>query len=103
MTVNVTRNGPPARPTLVVNYGEFAEMKIDLSWAQFSTFRISIDRVDQGRVALLDGLDKDSNGHVRLALNANAFGPGDYMVTVEGLNMRRESVPVGWYRIAVAR
>jgi hypothetical protein len=24
-------------------------------------------------------------------------------VTLEGLNIRRESVPVGWYRIAIAR
>jgi hypothetical protein len=100
--VDLARNGPPSRSTLTINYGEFAEMKLDLSWARFNSFRVSIDRVDQGRVAVLDGLDKDSNGHVRLSLNASAFGPGDYMVAIEGLNMRRESVPVGWYRISVA-
>ena len=64
---------------------------------------MSIDRVDQGRVAELDGVSKDSNGHVRIALNAGAFGPGDYLVTLEGLNMRRERLPVAWYRFSVAR
>jgi hypothetical protein len=101
--VNVTRSGPPAQQTLAISHGEFAEMKIDLSWAHFASFRISIDRVGQGRVAVLDGLEKDSNGHVRLSLNAGAFGPGDYMVAVEGMNLRRQSVPVGWYRVAVVR
>jgi hypothetical protein len=101
--VNAARNGPPAQSTLTINYGEFAEMKLDLSWARYNSFRVSIDRVDQGRVAVLDGIDKDSNGHLRMALNGGAFGPGNYLVTIEGLNLRRESVPVAWYRITVNR
>lgn len=101
--VEVARNGPPASPTLTIRSGEFAELKADLSWTRYGLFRVSIDRVDQGRVAELDGISKDSNGHVRIALNAGAFGPGEYMVTLEGLNMRRERLPIGWYRIAIAR
>jgi hypothetical protein len=99
--VGVARNGPPAQSTLTINHGEFAEMKADLSWARYGAFKISIDRVDQGRVAVLDGLQKDSNGHLRISLNAGAFGPGDYMVTIEGLNQRRETLPVAWFRVAV--
>jgi len=101
--VEVARNGPPASSTLSIGTGEFAELKADLSWTRYSLFRVSIDRVNQGRVAELDGVTKDSNGHVRIALNAGAFGPGDYMVTLEGLNMRRERLPVAWYRVAVTR
>jgi len=100
--VGVSRNGPPGNATLSVNHGEFAEMKADVSWARFTSFRLSIDRVDQGRVAVLDGVEKDSNGHVRLSINGGAFGPGDYLVSIEGMNLRRESVPVGWYRIRIA-
>ena len=100
--VGAARNGPPERSTLTISHGEFAEMKVDLSWTRFAAFRVSIDRVDQGRVAVLDSMEKDSNGHLRLSLNAGAFGPGDYMVKIEGLNMRRESIPVAWYRITVA-
>jgi hypothetical protein len=101
--IAVARNGPPASSTLSIGTGEFAELKADLSWTRYGLFRVSIDRVNQGRVAELDGVTKDSNGHVRIALNAGAFGPGDYMVTLEGLNMRRERLPVAWYRVAVTR
>jgi len=76
---------------------------MDLSWSRFSTFRVSIDRVDQGSVAMFEGVSKDSNGDLRIALNAGAFGPGDYMITIEGMNMRRESIPMGWVRFAVER
>jgi hypothetical protein len=103
IVVGVARNGPPAHTTLTISYGEFAEMKADMSWARFAAYKVSIDRVDQGRVAVLDGVEKDSNGHLRISLNAGAFGPGDYMVTIEGLNMRRESLPIGWFRVSIAR
>jgi hypothetical protein len=62
---------------------------------------VTIERVDQGRVGIFDGMTKDSNGHVRISLNSGALGPGNYLVTLEGLNMRRESLPVAWFRFAV--
>jgi hypothetical protein len=98
-----SRNGPPSAPTLNIAYGDFVELKTDMSWTRFATFRMSIDRVDQGRVAVLDGLTKDSNEQVRISLNAGAFGPGDYMFELDGLNIRRESVPVAWIRVSVTR
>jgi len=101
--VGTARNGPPSQPSVSLAYGEFAELKADLSWTRYSLFRVSIDRVNQGRVAVLDGVTKDSNGHVRISLNAGAFGPGDYMVALEGLNMRREGLPVAWFRVSIAR
>jgi hypothetical protein len=101
IVVNAARNGPPAGVTLAIQHGDFAEMKTDLSWTRFTSFRVSIDRVNQGRVAVIDGMDKDSNGHLRFALNAAAFGPGEYLVTIEGMNLRRESVPVAWFKIGV--
>ena len=79
--VGVARNGPPTQSTLTIRQGEFAELKADLSWTRFTSFKVSIDRVKQGRVAVLDGVTKDSNGHLRISLNAGAFGPGDYLVT----------------------
>jgi hypothetical protein len=101
--VGVARNGPPVQPTLNISHGEFAELKADLSWARDSSYRVSIDREKQGRVAVLDGREKDSNGHLRISLTAGAFGPGDYMVSIEGFNMRRESIPIAWYRVSVTR
>jgi len=101
--VSPNRNGPPASASVNIHHGDFAELKIDMSWTKFTTFKVQLERVDQGRVAIIDGLTKDSNGHVRISLNAGAFGPGEYLVTIEGLNMRRESLPMGWFKIAVAR
>jgi hypothetical protein len=102
ITVNPARNGPPAAATLVINRGDFAEMKVDLSWAKYTNFRVTMQRIDQGRVGVFDGMDKDSNGHLRLSLNAAAFGPGDYLVSIEGLTMRREAIPVAWFKINVS-
>jgi hypothetical protein len=101
--VGTARNGPPSASSVTIAAGDFAELKTDLSWTRYGTFRVSIDRVNQGRVAVIDGIAKDSNGHVRISLNAGAFGPGDYMVQLDGLNMRRESLPVAWFRFSVSR
>jgi hypothetical protein len=103
LLVQTARNGPPSQATFTINSGEFAELKADLSWTGYTNFLVSIERIDQGRVADINGIAKDSNGHVRMSLNAGAFGPGDYLVTLEGLNMSRQSIPVGWFRFNVAR
>jgi hypothetical protein len=100
--VNVSRNGPPSSSVLTINGGEFAELKVDMSWSRYSMYKVSIERIDQGRVGNFDGLTKDSNGHVRMALNSGAFGPGEYLVTFEGLNMARQGLPVAWFQFTVA-
>lgn len=99
--LELARNGPPSGASVRISQGDFAELKANLSWARYTKFRVSIDRVDQARVAVIDGIERDSNGHVRISLNAGAFGPGDYLITYEGLNMRREATPVGWFRLNV--
>jgi len=96
-----SRNGPPSRVGATISKGEFAELKTELTFSRYTAYRVSIDRVEQGRVAVIDAMEKDSNGDLRLSLNAGAFGPGDYMVTIEGLTLRRETMPVAWYRIKV--
>jgi hypothetical protein len=101
--VRPARGGPPKQATLEIASGELVELKTDLSWTNYGTFRVTLDRVDQGRVAIIDNLTKDSNNHMRLSLNGGAFGPGDYLLTIEGLNMRREATPLGWARVAVTR
>src|SRR5690606_15410244 len=53
-----------------------ADLKIDLSQSQHRAFRVTIDRVDHGRFAVLRNLQKDSNGHLSIALNTSAMGPG---------------------------
>jgi len=81
---------------------QLADLKIDMSRSDFRNFRVTIDRIDQGRVAILHNLVKDSNGHLRIALNSSAFGPGNYQMTIEGITWRGELVPDAWVTIAIA-
>ncbi len=99
------RGGPTKTPAVVVGAGavQFADFKIDLAWSKFNTFRITIDRENQGRVAVLHNVQKDSNGHVRLAFNTTALGPGNYDLTIQGLTWRGEAVAQAWATIGVQR
>lgn len=99
------RGGPTKTPAVLVGGGpvQFADLKIDLAWSKFSNFRIIIDREDQGRVAVLHNIEKDSNGHVRFAFNTSALGPGNYDFTIQGLTWRGEPVAQAWATIAIQR
>ena len=79
-----------------------ADLKIDLSWSQFTAFRVTIDRVDQGRVGVLHNVQRDSNGNLHLGSTARRSGPGDYQLTIEGLTWRGEPVPQAWATISIA-
>ncbi len=80
---------------------EMADFKFDVSWSSFTNFRVTVDRVDQGRVAVFGNLMRDSNGHVRIALNSSAIGPGDYELTFEGLDWRGNPTPQAWVKFSV--
>jgi hypothetical protein len=82
---------------------QLADLKLDLSRSAYRAFRVTIDRIDQGRVAVLHNLMKDSNGHIRIALNTSALGPGNYQLTIEGMTWKGEAVPEAWITIGVAR
>ncbi|MBX3666100.1 MAG: hypothetical protein KF834_10485 [Burkholderiales bacterium] len=99
------RGGPTRNPAVIVGGGpvQFADIKIDLAWSKYSNFRITIDREDQGRVAVLHNIAKDSNGHVRLALNSSALGPGNYDLTIQGLTWKGEPVAQAWATIGIQR
>jgi len=83
-------------------HAELADLKIDMSWAKYPAFQVTIDRIDQGRVAILHNLIADSNGDLRLALNSSALGPGNYRLSIDGLTWSRAAVPVAWVTIAIA-
>jgi hypothetical protein len=98
-----SRTAPSRRPaaTLGGREAELAELKLDLSWAPFDSYRLGIDRIDQGRVAVLYNLQRDSNGQVRVAFNTSALGPGDYQLAIEGVDWRGKAVPTAWVTVAV--
>jgi len=105
ITIKPAREGPPARSAASIGGGatELADLKLDMSWSAFANFRITIDRVDQGRFAVLGNLGRDSNGQLRLALNSSALGPGDYALTIDGIDQWGRTVPQAWTRISSIR
>jgi hypothetical protein len=104
IVVEASRSGPVSRSMVTIGGkdAELADFKFDVSWSTFNNFRITIDRVDQGRVAVLGNLMRDSNGHLRIALNSSAIGPGDYDIEFEGLDWRGNPAPQAWARFTVS-
>jgi hypothetical protein len=106
-TIRVVPSHEAASNTPAVFIGggaaQLVDLKIDESRSAYKTFRITIDRIDQGRVAVLHNLVKDSNGHLRIALNTSALGPGNYQLTIEGLSWRGDPEPDSWVTIGVQR
>ncbi|HUK01834.1 MAG TPA: hypothetical protein VLW26_06105 [Steroidobacteraceae bacterium] len=100
-----SRSGASSAPALTIGGGaaQLVDLKIDVSHSAYREFRVTIDRVDQGRVAVIHNLLKDSNGHLRLALNSSALGPGNYLLTIEGLTWRGDPEPDSWITIGVQR
>jgi hypothetical protein len=82
---------------------QLADLRIDESRSPYHAFKVTIDRIDQGRVAVINNLAKDSNGHLRIALNSSALGPGNYQLTLEGLDWSGEPQPDSWITIAISR
>jgi len=102
-----SRSGASNSPAITIGGGaggaQLVDLKIDESRSPYHAFRITIDRIDQGRVAVLNNMDKDSNGHLRIALNSSALGPGNYQLTLEGLDWRGQPQPDSWVTIGIQR
>ncbi|MEZ5498014.1 MAG: hypothetical protein R3E77_01155 [Steroidobacteraceae bacterium] len=99
-----SRTGPGSHAAASIGSPEGAELadfKIDVSWSKAALFRITVDRVDQGRVMVLHNVRKDSNGHLRLGLNSSALGPGRYNFTIEALDWKGQAHPAAWISIAI--
>ena len=101
-----SRSGASNSPAIIIgggNNAQLADLKIDESRSPYHVFRVTIDRIDQGRVAVISNLEKDSNGHLRIALNSSALGPGNYQLTLEGLDWRGQPQPESWVTIGIQR
>jgi hypothetical protein len=100
-----SRSGASNTPAITIGGGsvQLADFKIDESRSPYHLFRVTIDRIDQGRVGVITNLTKDSNGHLRIALNSSALGPGNYQLTIEGLSWRGDPAPDSWITIGMAR
>ncbi|HEY7889191.1 MAG TPA: hypothetical protein VIC29_13300 [Steroidobacteraceae bacterium] len=99
-----SRDGASNTPAIIIGGGseaQLADLRIDESRSPYRLFRITIDRINQGRVAIIDHLAKDSDSNLRIALNSTALGPGDYQLTIEGLSWQGQPQPDSWVTIGV--
>lgn len=99
-----SRDGASDTPAIIVggaSEAQLADFRIDESRSPFRLFRVTIDRIDEGRVGIIDHLAKDSAGNLRLALNTSALGPGNYQLTIEGLDWQGRPQPDSWVTIGI--
>lgn len=101
-----SQGGPSASSSPAVVIGgdgqtQLADLLLDLSRSPYHEYRVTIDRIGEGRVAIINHLAKDSNGHLDIAFNSSALGPGDYLFTIEGLTWRGSPVPDSWVTIGI--
>lgn len=100
-----SRQGPSQRSLATIGGSsvEMADLKIDMSWSGLDQYRVTVDRVDQGRVAILHNIKRDSSGVLHLELNSSALGPGDYQLSIDGLDRWGTPVPQAWATISITR
>ncbi|WP_129641572.1 hypothetical protein [Peristeroidobacter agariperforans] len=94
----------PGQPTLALGWvtpAQLLDISIDATDGKIQQFQITIDRNDGVRVMQIKRIMRDSNKEVRFSLNSSAFGPGDYLVKVEGYNWRGQTQTVGWMMLGL--
>lgn len=94
----------PQQATLALGWlapPQLLDLHIDVSEGKYAQFLITIDREDGTRVMILRRIARDSNRELRLSLNSSAFGPGDYLMEIEGYNWRGQTETIGWVRLAL--
>jgi hypothetical protein len=94
----------PEQPTVAIGWltpPQLLDLHIDVSEGKYTQFLITIDKDDGTRVMQLRRLARDSNRELRLGLNSSAFGPGDFLVEIEGYNWRGQTETIGWVRLAL--
>ncbi len=93
-----------AQPDATIDYPEPPEMLdlfLPVGYADFDAFWVAIDKVDEGRVLVIQRIAPDSNKDLRLSLNSSSFGPGEYRIRLQGYTWDGGRVDAGWVRLRV--
>ena len=93
-----------AAPDSVVSWPEppqMLDLYLPVGYSEFTSFAVTIDKVDQGRMMMAQRMMPDSNRELRLSLNSSAFGPGEYRIRIEGYTWRGQRADAGWVRLVI--
>jgi hypothetical protein len=80
---------------------ELLDLYLPVGYVEFPSFAVTIDKVNHGRMMVLQRVMPDSNREIRLSLNSSAFGPGEYRIRIAGYTWRGQRVDAGWVRLVV--
>lgn len=80
---------------------ELLDLHLPVAYSEFKVFAVTIDKVDSGRVVLVQRMVPDSNRELRLTINSTAFQPGEYRIRLQGYTWRGQRVDAGWVRLVV--
>jgi hypothetical protein len=80
---------------------QLMDIYVDVTDGKYTTFQITIDKVDGGRVMQLRRVARDSNKELRFSLNSSAFGPGDYLFKFDGYTWRGQPEEIGWVKLGL--
>jgi hypothetical protein len=80
---------------------QLLEIYLPVAYADYGSYALIVDKVDHGRVMVIERMAPDSNRDLRFAINSSAFGPGEYRVRLQGYTWRGQRVDAGWVRLIV--
>ncbi|NJD31834.1 MAG: hypothetical protein FIB04_08110 [Gammaproteobacteria bacterium] len=80
---------------------ELLDLYLPVGYSDFTTFGLTIDKVDVGRVLVVQRMAPDSNRELRLTLNSSAFGRGEYRIRIDGYTWRGDRAEAGWVRLVI--
>jgi len=100
-----SRSGASNTPAITIGGGsvQLADFKIDESRSPHRSFRVTIDRIDQGRVAVITNLAKDSNGHLRIGAQQLRARSRQLPADDRRAQLARRSEPDSWITIGIVR
>lgn len=94
----------PASPTMQIGWlqpPQMLDLRLDVGEAKHNAFQITVTKSDGTRVMQIRRIARDSNREVRLALNSSSFGPGSFLMKVEGYTWRGQLEDVGWLMLGL--
>lgn len=92
----------PEQATLALGWlspPQWLDLHLDVSEGKYTQFQVTIDNVESGKIMQIHRIARDSNRELRLLLNSSAFGPGEYLLKIDGYTWRGQTEDVGWVRL----